>query len=158
MKSLVQKIDRSLEWLLIVLMALMVVDVSWQVFSRFILKAPSSYTEEIARFLLIWIGLLGASYAYKTRAHLGIDILVSRLPKHRQLLAFRAVHLVSALFALVVMVFGGLRLVFLALELKQTSAALRLPMGYVYLVVPISGLFILFYAARFMFGEFKNVK
>ena len=48
-------------------------------YARFILKDPSSFTEELAGFLLIWIGLLGASYALYTRAHLGIDILTAKL-------------------------------------------------------------------------------
>ena len=53
--------------------------VCWQVFSRFILRAPSSYTEELARFLLIWIGVLGASYAYRTKAHLGLDLFYQKM-------------------------------------------------------------------------------
>ena len=52
-------IDKILEWTLVVSMSLLVVDVLWQVFSRFILQNPSSFTEELARFLLIWVGLLG---------------------------------------------------------------------------------------------------
>ena len=61
----------------IVLMSVMVIDVSWQVASRFVFRAPSSFTEELAGFLLIWIGLLGAAYGFPTRAHLGIDLLVT---------------------------------------------------------------------------------
>ncbi len=145
-------LDNLLKWLLIFLMALMVVDVSWQVFSRFVLNAPSSYTEEIARFLLIWIGLLGASYAYKTKAHLGIDVLVKKFPPATEKMAYVGMHIISGLFALIVMVGGGIRLVYLALELEQTSAALGIPMGYIYMVVPLSGLFILYYALRFIFA------
>ncbi|MCD6376238.1 MAG: TRAP transporter small permease [Caldisericaceae bacterium] len=144
-------LDNLLKWLLIFLMALMVVDVSWQVFSRFVLNAPSSYTEEIARFLLIWIGLLGASYAYKAKAHLGIDVLVKKFPPAAEKMAYVGMHIISGLFALIVMIGGGIRLVNLALELEQTSAALGIPMGHVYVVVPLSGLFILYYALRFIF-------
>lgn len=150
MQAFFRSLDNLLKWLLIFLMAFMVVDVSWQVISRFVLNAPSSYTEEIARFLLIWIGLLGASYAYKTKAHLGIDVFVKKLPPAAEKAAFYSMHIVSALFAIIVMMLGGIRLVQLALELEQTSAALGIPMGYVYVVVPLSGVFILMYALRFI--------
>ena len=71
--------ERVLAWVLVVLMSVMVIDVSWQVASRFVFRAPSSFTEELAGFLLIWIGLLGAAYGFRTRAHLGIDLLVTKL-------------------------------------------------------------------------------
>ncbi len=59
-------------------MAAIVLVVTWQVFSRFIIQSPSSFTEELSRFLLIWIGILGAAYAYKTKAHLGLDLFVEK--------------------------------------------------------------------------------
>ena len=68
-------IDKILEWTLVVSMSLLVIDVLWQVFSRFILQDPSSFTEELARFLLIWVGLLGAAYAAGQRMHLAVDLL-----------------------------------------------------------------------------------
>ncbi len=70
MNSVMRVIDRALAWVLMVLMAVMVIDVTWQVVTRFILSEPSSVTEELARFLLVWIGLLGAAYAFRVRAHL----------------------------------------------------------------------------------------
>ena len=79
MQKVTDSITKILANILIVLMAAMVLDVTWQVFTRFILRDPSSFTEELARFLLIWIGVLGAAYALKTKAHLGIDILTYKL-------------------------------------------------------------------------------
>ena len=76
---LADQVERALGWLLVVLMSVMVVDVTWQVASRFLLQDPSSFTEELAGLLLIWISLLGAAYGFLTRAHLGIDLLVSQL-------------------------------------------------------------------------------
>ena len=55
-------IDKMLESLLIILMAVLVIDVLWQVASRYLLTSPSSITDELAGFLLIWVGLLGAAY------------------------------------------------------------------------------------------------
>ena len=63
-------VDTLLEWALILLMATMVINVLWQVFTRFIIGNPSQYTEELARYLLIWLGLFGASYSSSRGAHL----------------------------------------------------------------------------------------
>jgi len=143
-------IDRVLSWMVIVVMAVLVVDVLWQVFTRFILRDPSSYTEELARYLMIWVGLLGASYAAGKRMHLAVDLLPTKLtgrPKHYLGLVIEGFTLI---FALLVLVVGGVRLVWVMLYLGQTSPALQIPMGYVYLVVPVSGLLIAFYAVFFI--------
>src|SRR5690554_692558 len=153
MKQLTAKIEKILSAFLGLLMALMVLDVTWQVATRFILNNPSSYTEELARFLLIWIGLLGSAYAYRKKAHLGLDILSQKLEgvAHRRLDIF--ISLVCMLFASILMVYGGLKLVLLTLELNQISAALQVRIGYVYCVLPLSGaLIVLFSIDRIVSG------
>ena len=65
-------IDKGLELSLIFLMAFLVVDVLWQVLSRYILVSPSSVTDELAGYLLIWVGLLGAAYVSGKNEHLAI--------------------------------------------------------------------------------------
>lgn len=129
-----------------VLMAVMVLDVTWQVFSRFILSNPSSITEELARFLLIWIGLLGSAYAYRKYAHLGLDIATAKLEGLRKLWAERIADVICFAFAAVIMVYGGAKIVALTLRLNQSSAALEVPMGYVYCVIPLSGILICLFA------------
>jgi TRAP-type C4-dicarboxylate transport system permease small subunit len=140
-----QAVDRGLEQLLAVLMAAMVLNVCWQVATRFLLRSPSSYTEELARFLLIWVGLLGASYAFGQRMHLAIDLLARARPRWQ--VGLRALATAATvLFALGALGGGGTRLVALTLDLGQTSAALGWNLGYVYLAVPLSGLLISYYA------------
>ncbi|MDQ2076038.1 TRAP transporter small permease [Marinimicrobium sp. ABcell2] len=139
-------IDKALSYFLAGLLAIMVLDVTWQVVTRFILDEPSPYTEELARFLLIWIGLLGAAYAYRKKAHLGLDLLITNLPPKGQQRADVVANLCCFAFAALVMVYGGIQLVALTLDLRQTSAALQVPMGYVYSVLPISGVLICVYA------------
>ena len=77
MQSVLKKLDSVLAFILMILMATIVIDVTWQVLSRFIVGNPSSVTEEIARFLLIWIGLLGAAYAFRMHSHLGLDLFTA---------------------------------------------------------------------------------
>lgn len=146
MNNVMKVIDSTLAWVLTVLMAVMVLDVTWQVITRFILSEPSSVTEELARFLLVWIGLLGAAYAFRKRAHLGLDILTSSLSRSSQVKTEILVNVLCFAFAATVMVFGGFKLMLLTLDLNQTSPALQVPMGYIYSVVPLSGILICLFA------------
>ena len=139
-------VDRWLSYALILLMGVSVLNVLWQVFTRFILQNPSSYTEELARFLLIWIGLLGASYASGKGMHLAIDYFAHKFQPGVQKALGLIIQGLIFLFAFSVMVIGGLRLVYITLVLEQTSAALQVKLGYVYLVLPLSGIIIIFYA------------
>ena len=69
------KIDTYLGYFLILLMAIMTMDVLWGVLTRYAFGSQADWTEELARFLLIWIGILGAAYASGQRMHLAIDLL-----------------------------------------------------------------------------------
>lgn len=140
-------LDRALAGVLIALTIVMVLTVTWQVATRFLLNSPSSYTEELATYLLLWISLLGAAYALRQRAHLGIDIVTARLAPAAQRTARVISYGVVALFALVALVIGGGILVSVTFELGQRSAAFQVPVGYVYLVLPLSGLLMMYYSA-----------
>ncbi len=140
-------VDRALEWLLVAFMSLMVINVLWQVATRFLLRSPSSFTEEIARYLLVWVGVLGGAYAVGKRVHLAIDLLPTKLVGRRKVMLELFIEVCIFVFAASVLVVGGSGLVWLTLDLGQTSAALQVPLGYVYLVLPLSGLLMMFYSA-----------
>lgn len=152
------RVDTALGWVLSGLMGLAVLNVLWQVFTRSVLSNPSIYTDELARYLLVWTGLLGAAYAAGKRMHLAIDLLPNRLTGRAHEALALVVELFVFSFAAVVMVFGGLRLVSLTLMLEQTSAALQVPLGYVYLALPISGLLMMFYATLLMIDHVRALR
>ncbi|MEM7788158.1 MAG: TRAP transporter small permease [Bacteroidota bacterium] len=141
-------VDRALAWACAALMGASVVNVTWQVVARFA-GIPSGFTDELARFLLIWLGLLGAAYAVGQRMHLAIDLLPRALDGRPKARAALGVVLQGAilLFALGVMVYGGGNLVRLVTLLGQRSAALGVSLGAVYSVLPLAGAVISFYAA-----------
>jgi len=139
-------LDRILEVLVMAVVAVLVLDVLWQVFTRFVLNDPSTWTEELARFMLIWVSLLGAAVALGRGAHLGIDYFVGKMPKSVQRRIEIFVFGCIALFSLLVMFLGGCELVRSNLALGQASPALGVKMGYVYLAIPISGFFLTLYA------------
>lgn len=145
-QRLKSRTDRVVGPVLVALMGLSVVNVLWGVFTRFVMGSPSSFTTELARFMLIWIGVLGAGYAVGQKTHLALELLPEQLEGWWAALLETFIQVCIGLFALAVMVWGGGRLVYVQLMLGQTSPALDVPLGVVYAVVPISGLLMLFYA------------
>ena len=158
MEKLKQILDKLLEVLLMASVGVLVVDVLWQVFTRFVMGNPSSWTEELATFLLIWVSLLGAAVALGRGAHLGIDYFTHKLPERNHIQTELFVFAVISIFSLLVMVVGGISLVRQTLELEQISVALHIPMGYVYLAIPISGAFLLLYGVIGFFERLTQLK
>jgi TRAP-type C4-dicarboxylate transport system permease small subunit len=140
-----EKIDKVIEIALISIMSILVIDVLWQVFSRYVLSSPSSFTDELAGFLLIWVGLLGAAYVAGKNEHLAIDLLLQKTKGAKKRRLQIIINAIVGIFALTVMVIGGSWLVYTRFYLGVTSAALALPLGYVYLIVPVSGVLTLYY-------------
>ncbi len=143
-------IEKVLAGVLVLLFSATVLTVLWQVIGRYVLEAPSSATEEIARFLLIWLGMVSMAYAFAKRMHVGVDLISARLSPGSRVNAARAIWLACAIFALTVMVYGGGLLVKITATLGQTSAALSLPMWTVYTIMPLSGLVISYLAISFL--------
>ncbi len=153
MTELKNKIDLILGKALVLIMGLMVVNVLWQVFTRFIIGDPSSFTDELARFLMIWLGVLGAAYVSGKNLHVAIDIIPSRSSSARRRKMNITVDILIILFALAAFVIGGSRLVYISYVLGQQSPALQFPMALIYSVIPLSGLLIVFFKTHKLMNE-----
>ncbi len=149
-------IDSILEKILIFLMSILVFDVLWQVIGRYILNSPSSFTDEMAGFILIWLGLLGAAYVSGKKEHLAIDILLQKLNPKRQRIINIFIDFIIILFALSVLIIGGMWLVYTRFILEVKSPALGISMGYIYFVLPLSGALILYYALDSLLINIKS--
>ncbi|MFT5167233.1 MAG: TRAP-type C4-dicarboxylate transport system permease small subunit [Saprospiraceae bacterium] len=141
-----QIINRIIEFLLVSIFVLLVIDVLWQVFSRYVIGQSYSFTEELARFALIWLSILGAAYLNGRRDHLSMDFLLRKLSVEQLKKRLQIIEALMFIFALVVMVIGGGNLVYTTLYLGQISPALHISLGYVYAIVPVSGLLIMFFS------------
>ena len=139
------KLDKILGSILVFLMTIMVIAVLWQVFSRYVMQSPSSITEELARYLLIWIGILGAAYAAGQQEHLAINLLEEKLDKPKKKKLRILINILIIFFGFTVLIIGGSNLVYVNFLLGQSSAALEIPLYIVYLVVPLSGILIIVY-------------
>jgi len=156
--SVKKALDRFLETLVTVSMAVLVIDVTWQVITRFVLKNPSSWTEELATYLMIWVGLLGAAVALRYKDHLGIDYFVSKMSSSRRLWTEIFVYSSITFFSIFVMFLGGVKLVTITFHYGQISPALKLPIGYVYLAVPVAGIFLAIYSLEFLIEKIDQLK
>ena len=155
-KIVFNKVNKALEWFMIIIFALLVLDVLFQVFSRYILGTSFTWTEEFARFALIWMTILGAAYLNAKREHLSMDFLYQKFSKANQRKASILIEVLIFLFALIVMVIGGLNLVYTTLHLEQLSGTLRIPLGYVYAIMPFSGILIMCFSVYHITNIYSN--
>lgn len=124
---------------------LLVVTVTWQVFSRYVLNDPSNWTDELARYSMVWLGLLGASYLFGRKGHLAITLLDGYLKGKAHTALHILINGISFAFVSLAMFKGGLAL--MGRTTQQLSPALQLPMSTVYSILPISAVIILIYLA-----------
>lgn len=142
-------VDAILRWVIIAIFSILVVCVVWQVASRFLLGTPSTVTDELARFLFMWVALIGGAYTLGQGRHLAIDLLPMMLTGTRKLLLELLILALISAFAGIVMIYGGSQLVMKTLASGQVTPSLQIPMGYVYGAIPFSGAVMIFYCLTF---------
>ncbi|AAU37148.1 MULTISPECIES: TRAP transporter small permease [Basfia] len=159
MTKFISLLERILAVFCVVLCIALVISVVWQVFSRYVLNAPSTVTDELARFLFIWVGLVGAAYGLGKKKHLAIDLLLMKLEASPKKYAFLQliINLISIFFITVIMCYGGMKLVLDTIAAGQISPVLGIQMGLVYLALPVSGFFMLIFSARDLFAELRQL-
>ena len=137
---------KGLEWSVMLVTGFLVLDVVWGFVTRYFFGNQSEITSELARMLLIWVSLLGASLAFEKKSHLGVDYFVGKLRDKEKLAAETVAYLIVAAFSASVIIYGGTVLAQKAFATDQILSALRINMGYVYLALPISGSFIVLFS------------
>ena len=135
---------RSLEVLLMVMVAALTLTVLWGVFTRFCLGRQAEYTDELARVLLVWVSMVGSALAFGVKAHLGVDFFVNKLhPEARKTLSM-LVQVVTVVLAVAVFVIGGWGLAMG--QMGQQLPTLPISRGMVYLSIPLGGVLICLFA------------
>jgi len=123
----------------------MIINVSYQVFTRYFTDNPSSFTEELSRYLMVWLGILGAGYVAGRNEHIAIDFFIRKLSPKIKYIVYQLIRWSIISFAVFGFIIGGGNLVFITFTLKQYSPSLGIPLGLVYLIIPFSGLLIVYY-------------
>ena len=145
METLRKSLDKVLEFICCTLLALMTILVTWQVVSRYVLNNPSTVTEELVLFSFVWMGLLGGAYLFGKNEHMAMTFLFDKLSEKNQIKVRIFFELVIMAFAVFILVFGGWNMS--KLSMGQLSSSLQIPMGYIYLALPLSGITTMIYNA-----------
>lgn len=144
MISLKNMLTKLLGTISIILFAILVCVTAWQVFSRQVLNAPSTWSEELSKILFVWLAFAGSAFLFGERGHIAVDFLARRLPVTAQRILQVIVQITIVGFAVLAMVWGG----YLASSnaWNQQMTALPLTLGWVYIIIPIAGVFIAIFA------------
>jgi TRAP-type C4-dicarboxylate transport system permease small subunit len=137
-------IDQIVRFFAYFLLSAMIIVVTWQVISRYVLNAPSTFSEELLRFGVIWLSLLGAAYATGRSTHMAVDLFKDMARGRLRLILDFLVPAAFILFAVAVLILGGLLAV--SISTQQYSAVLRVPMAAIYAALPTSGVLIILYS------------
>ena len=147
-------IDRSVCWLIVVLFVFMVFATLFQVISRYIFKSPLFWTEETGRYLLVWISFLGATTALKRNMHVAVNFFLNFFSEKIR----SKLELLGKIFILFFLAFtikGGL--ILSKINIHQLSPALRIPMFWPYVVIPLSAIIMFIHIlTSIVFSEERN--
>ena len=136
LQLVVSRINRVVELVVIVQFAVLVIVVTAAVFARYVLNDSIVWAEELARYLFVWLSFLGGGLGVGTNVHVGVDSVVELMPRRPKLLVQIAMELMIVAFTLVLIWVGAQ---FAAFGMKADALLLPIPMGYVYLAVPVGG-------------------
>lgn len=137
---------RLLEFLATSLFALLTLVVLWGVFSRYALGAQGTWTDELARYLLVWVSLIGGALMYREHGHLGVDYLVGKFDPEAQRATAIVVEMIVFGFALFVLGYGGWTLMSEAFRAGETTTSLGIQVGWLHIATPLSGIFMAAFA------------
>ncbi|NNF48125.1 MAG: TRAP transporter small permease [Desulfofustis sp.] len=140
--------NRYAEYFLLLLGGSMTAIVIIQVFSRYALNHSLFWSEELARYLLVWLTFVGATVAYHRSMHPGVDVVFKRLQRKNRRRIRLLVHLISLVFFLILIWYGCNFAYFIR---AQTTPALSLPKWLVFSIIPLSGLLFTLHCLAFLY-------
>ena len=149
-----QAVDKVASFLCILIVGLMTLLVTWQVASRYLFNSPSAVSEVLARYLFIWLVLIGGAYVFGLREHMAITFMRDKMPRKLRLSLEVLGELATTVFALLVLTIGG----FIGMErqMAQLDSALQIPIGIIYIAIPLSGAMTLFYCLYNQYELFRK--
>ncbi|WP_100397976.1 TRAP transporter small permease [Bacillus sp. FJAT-44742] len=151
--SFVHYINKISGWFIAILLLVMTVLISWQVFARFVMGSPLRFSEEIARFSMIWLTMVGAAYAFRKGSLISVDVVLEYAGKKISKLISIIAFLLCAGFSLI-LVYYGFEL--LDRVSAQTAPATRLSMFWPNLAIPVAGILIFLNSIALIIDEFMK--
>lgn len=144
-RSLRKAIMKVLGILIVILFAMMTIVGTYQIVTRYFFNRPSTISEELLTYTFTWMALLASAYVFGKRDHMRMGFAADKLTGKAKNVLEVLIDVLTFVFAAVVMVYGGISIT--KLTMIQITASLRIPMGYVYVILPISGVLIMIFSA-----------
>ena len=146
----IDEFNRLIGWMLAGLLLIMTVLIFWQVFARFVVGSPLFFSDEIARFSMLWLTFLGAGYAYRKGTLISVDILLEHAGKKLAFLLRISVILCSSLFAFILIKYGYELMDRVS---NQTAPSTRISMMWPYMAIPAGGVVIMINSLGLLLDE-----
>lgn len=143
METIKKGLDQLLKWVSVILFAALVIIVAWQVITRTAGDA-STWAEEGARYSFVWLAFFASALVFSEKGHIAVDFLVRRQPLARQKVTAVIAQVAIMALAVLVFIWGGIRAA--NRSWGQQLSSLPGTVGYMYTVLPITGVLVLFYA------------
>ncbi|WP_291635274.1 TRAP transporter small permease [Clostridium sp.] len=153
MKTIKFILDKFLTYVISILLILMTSLVLWQVFTRYVMNNPSTFTQELVIIILIWTSFLGAAYAFGSRQHMALIFLKEKAKGSSKLILCVFIDVVILLFAVVILIIGGNQITMGVVGVK--TPILAIPKAYIYSSTIVSGVLIVFYQFVNIFEDFR---
>ena len=136
-------LDSLLTFLCVFIFAAMVVIGTYQIVLRYFFNSPSTVSEELLTYSFTWMALFSSALVFGKRDHMRMGFVADKLTGKKKMVLDVIIEILIFIFTMIVLLFGGVSITKLAFA--QVTASLGIPMGAVYLVIPISGVIILIY-------------
>ncbi|MCK5517765.1 MAG: TRAP transporter small permease [Desulfobulbaceae bacterium] len=148
-----EKLDRAVLLSIVILSVPLVIIILYAVFMRYVINAAPTWSEEIARYLMVWMSLLATSAAMRRGQHIGLTFVVEKAgPRLRKVLNLLAYALVLLFFS--VLMVKGIDMTFFVSQ--QRSPSVNIPMWIPYLSVPVAGFLMLIQTLTLIFKQFES--
>lgn len=130
-------VDKIMEILIVVILVAMSLIVLWQVFTRFILNDPSTWSEELAKYLMIWLAFLAGAMGIKTGSHLGLTLISGSVANPVVKKTIWVISYILCLITGVIILVYGYK--FMLVGKLKTASSMNFTMTIVYAIIPLSG-------------------
>lgn len=148
-----EKVYKALLFFCFLLMLAMISIIFTQVIARYAFHNSLTWSEEVGRYLFVWITFLGAALGVRNKSHVALDILIKKLPPLPKNIIVTFTTLAMMVFS-AVLIYASMTM--LAIGSRQVSAALQLQMKWVYTILPVSGFLIIFYLGKNLYEYFRE--
>lgn len=156
MKKIRKSMDKFIMGVCILLFIFMTTMGIYQISSRYLFKAPSTVSEELISYSFAWMSMLAATYMFGKREHMKMVFFIEKFSKKYQNIIMICGEIIIFLFSAGILIKGGYGITILTMN--QSTAALKIAMGYVYMIIPFCGIIICVYSFLNILDILKSMK